>query len=353
MTFEHHKHIRKHARLSWESALFLLVGVGIIFMVFNHIGLGKVISALHSVEPQYIFLVALAQISAYLLWTYKWKILIADLFPARFYKLVPMMFAGLLVNNLTPGSVVGGEPLRAYFLSKMSKKDISECLATTVLDFATSFINFFVIGMACLVYVVFFFDVPLLNNILRGIFGLIIILAIVGVVIERREGKGAFLKRHEALLHKIYNAKFLGFIKRRFKDFKEFKRYMTAQIGEFKSTIKKLGYDKPLIAKAIFIGLLMYACYILDPWIMFRALGHPVPFSQILVVFTISCLIGHFMFVPGGTGIMEASLIAMYSSLGVSVEIAAAVTLVSRLVYYTLTYGIGYVSLAYLSIKYK
>ena len=71
-------------------------------------------------------------------------------------------------------------------------------------------------------------------------------------------------------------------------------------------------------------------------WTAFRAVGHPVPMGIVIVGFAVGICVSLASLVPGGLGIMESSMTAVFVSLGVPLEPAVVAVLIFRLVYYVL-----------------
>lgn len=71
-------------------------------------------------------------------------------------------------------------------------------------------------------------------------------------------------------------------------------------------------------------------------WTAFRAVDHPVSSGIVIVGFAVGICISLASLVPGGLGIMESSMTAVFVSLGVPLEPAVVAVLIFRLVYYLL-----------------
>jgi uncharacterized protein (TIRG00374 family) len=71
-------------------------------------------------------------------------------------------------------------------------------------------------------------------------------------------------------------------------------------------------------------------------WVAFRAVGQPIGLGLVLIGFGVGLLCSLVSFVPGGLGIMEGSMAAVYVSLGVPLERAVVAVLIFRVAYYVL-----------------
>lgn len=84
--------------------------------------------------------------------------------------------------------------------------------------------------------------------------------------------------------------------------------------------------------------------YILLDWVFtililytaFLAVGHPVAISFVITGFAVGMVLSYVSLIPGGLGIMEGSMAAIFTGLGVPYETAVVGVLVYRLAYYVM-----------------
>jgi uncharacterized protein (TIRG00374 family) len=84
--------------------------------------------------------------------------------------------------------------------------------------------------------------------------------------------------------------------------------------------------------------------YILLDWIFtililhtaFFAVDHPVRLSFVIIGFAVGMVLSYVSLIPGGLGIMEGSMAAIYAGLGVPFETAVVAVVVYRLSYYVM-----------------
>ncbi|HVN84941.1 MAG TPA: flippase-like domain-containing protein [Candidatus Binatia bacterium] len=90
--------------------------------------------------------------------------------------------------------------------------------------------------------------------------------------------------------------------------------------------------------------MVMPTLYIFVDWIVtlaildgaFVALRYNIPFNFVVVGFAIGVTLSLISFIPGGLGIMEGSMAAVFASLGVPFETAVVAVLIFRVAYYVL-----------------
>ena len=71
-------------------------------------------------------------------------------------------------------------------------------------------------------------------------------------------------------------------------------------------------------------------------WGAFIAVHYPIPMSFVVVGFAVGIILSLVSFVPGGLGVMEGSMAAIFASLSVPFETAVVAVLIFRVAYYVL-----------------
>jgi uncharacterized protein (TIRG00374 family) len=69
-------------------------------------------------------------------------------------------------------------------------------------------------------------------------------------------------------------------------------------------------------------------------WVAFRSVGHPIPLGLVLIGFGVGVVLSLVGVIPGGLGIMEGSMTAVYVSLGVPLEPTVVAVIIFRFAYY-------------------
>ena len=121
--------------MNHKTIILFLVGIGILAVMVIFIGPGKIESALKNANPWYVALAVFVQFFIYGLWTQRWSITIHSLqISIKRRHIFPMLMVGLAVNNITPSGRGGGEPVRAYMLSKYANAPMENAFATVIAD---------------------------------------------------------------------------------------------------------------------------------------------------------------------------------------------------------------------------
>ena len=98
------------------------------------------------------------------------------------------------------------------------------------------------------------------------------------------------------------------------------------------------GWRGSLLGAAITIVSAMVSLYF-----VFVAAGNPVSFGQLLVGYCLPILFGKMAFMfPGGIGIVEATMVGLYTGLGVPNSVAVVLVLAYRLISFWIPLFLGF-----------
>ena len=141
--------IRDH---KWEIIVTLFIGAFIIFAISFAVGLQDIINVLSKSNPTIIIAALLLEIIIIGAWTERWSLIlkVVDKSPG-FRKLFVMMFTSLFGNNITPGAA-GGEPMRAYLLSKFEGISFDLAFVSASADRVFEFFPFVLVSGLCYLY---------------------------------------------------------------------------------------------------------------------------------------------------------------------------------------------------------
>lgn len=92
---------------------------------------------------------------------------------------------------------------------------------------------------------------------------------------------------------------------------------------------------RTMIVPVVYIGLDWFLM-LTTLWAAFRCIHEPVPMDVVVIGFSTGVFLSLVNLVPGGLGIMEGSMSAVFASLGVPLESAVVATMIFRLSYYVI-----------------
>lgn len=322
-----------------KTLLLMLAGIGVLGIMVLFIGPEKIESAIQQANPWYLALAVIIQLAIYGLWTERWSITTSSLgISIKRRHLLPMLLVGLAINNLTPSGRGGGEPVRAYILSKYSQSPFENAFATVIADRGLDTFPFIALAIITIITAVLYINLPQWM-VITLIVCLIVLIILFGLAlymsINREFGDRVirwFLRVLKRISSKMHN--------------RIEKRAINAVEG-FQNSMKVMITDRKVLLYGIPLSFLIWALEIMRVYVVFLALNINAPLEIIAAVFVISTLIGMIPLLPGGLGAVDGMMILLYSYAGIPPSISAAATLVERLISFWMTTLLGVAVLPY------
>ena len=323
-----------------KTVLLLVVSVLILLVMLWFVGIDQVIDALKIANLGIIALAVATQIFTYFLYTLRWHILnrLADM-DVGIKKLLPMVLVGLAVNNITPSGRGGGEPVRAYLLSKADENyHFEDSLATVVADRALDTFPFVVLAAITIASMALFFDFDIWLLVIM-VLAVIAIIAILIILIYMCINPG-FGKRVDGWI--------IGLVRRFYKkNSEELENKIHEAILGFQKTMKMLMSSKKGLTYTLTLSFVIWIFEIIRVYLVFLAFGANVNPIIIGEVFIVACLVGMIPLLPGGLGAVDGLMILFYSAAGIPSSVSAAATVIERLISFWMTTIIGMVLMPY------
>lgn len=322
-----------------KTIIFLGISILILFIMLYFVGINDVIAALEYANLYVIGLAIAMEIFTVFLYSVRWKVLndIADL-RCTISGLLPMMFVGLAVNNITPSGRGGGEPVRAYILAKQKDYPMEETFAAVVADRALDTFPFVVLAVLTIIGMAFSFDFSpaLLVGMVIAVIAIVVILILVIYMCINPN----FGKRVDGWI--------IGLVRRFYKNnSEEFEEKVHGVIKGFQDTINMVIHNKKVLYYALPLSFLIWVFEILRVYLVFLAFGAHVSPVVIGEVFILASLAGMIPLLPGGLGAVDGIMIIFYSAAGITASISAAATVIERLISFWLPTILGMVILPY------
>ncbi len=325
--------------MNHKTIILFLIGIGILALMVILIGPGKIESALKNANPWYLALAVILQFSIYGLWTQRWSITINSLhIQIKKRHIFPMLMVGLAVNNITPSARGGGEPVRAYMLSKYANTPLENTLATVIADRGLDTFPFVVLAIFTIIFTVSYLTLP--DWVVLGLIISLIALVSAFIII-------LFMCINESVGERI-TVWGVNLVKRfSKKKHHEFERRAIEAMNGFQTSMKVMIKDRRVLMYGLPLSFIIWFMEIIRVYIIFSSFGTPVPLEIIGAVFVIATLIGMIPLLPGGLGAVDGVMIVLYSAAGVPPSISAAATIVERLISFWMTSFIGMGMLPY------
>jgi glycosyltransferase 2 family protein len=322
-----------------KTLLLMLAGVGVLGLMVLFIGPEKIESVLQQSNPWYLALAVIIQLAIYGLWTERWSITTSSLdISIKRRHLFPMLLVGLAINNITPSGRGGGEPVRAYILSKYSQSPFENAFATVIADRGLDTFPFIALAIITIITAILYINLPQWM-VITLVIGLIILILVFFLAlymsINREFGDRAvrwFLKILKRISSKMHN---------------RIEQRAINAVGGFQDSMRVMITDRKVLLYGIPISFLIWGLEIMRVYVVFLALNINAPLEIIATVFVISTLIGMIPLLPGGLGAVDGMMILLYSYAGIPPSISAAATLVERLISFWMTTILGLAVLPY------
>lgn len=323
-----------------KTVLLLGISVIILLIMLWFVGIDQVIDALKMANLGIIALAVAIQIFTYFLYTLRWQILnrLADM-DVGITKLIPMVLVSLAVNNITPSGRGGGEPVRAYLLSKSDERyHFEDTFATVVADRALDTFPFVVLAAITIASMAMFFDFD--SWLIAVMILAVIVIVIVLIVLIYMCINPGFGQRVDGWI--------IGLVRRFYKkNSEELENQIHDAILGFQQTMKMLMSNKKGLAVTLTLSFVIWVFEIIRVYLVFLAFGANVNLITIGEVFIVACLVGMIPLLPGGLGAVDGLMIVFYSAAGIPSSVSAAATVIERLISFWMTTIIGLVIMPY------
>jgi len=327
----------------WRIILTLIIGGFIIFIISFAVGIQDILNVLSKSNPAIIVVALLLEIFIIGMWTERWSLILDVIVRSPgFNKLFVMMFTSLFGNNLTPGAA-GGEPMRAYLLSKFEGISFDLAFVSASADRVFEFFPFVLVS-AFAVYMISTWNIPFWSAIFISVL-IIIIMAFFGLLIY----VGVRREIAERLLLSLARSLLPLFIKLTKKEVSL--SYVTEQInyyvGRFSTGFSTVLQDKKMFTLGLSISFIMWGTDMFRMYLCFVAVGYFPPIIPMIIIYTIGILITILPTIPGALGLREATMVALFLVVGVPADVVIAASLIDRLISYLMPTIVGAITTVY------
>ncbi len=341
-------------RTSIKTALKVLavaIVLALLYLLVRKVGVRNILRAVGESDKECIRSAVLLQFAVFVLWCFRWLHIMHPTGRRNMATVFPIYMAGVLFNVITPGARVGGEPVRAYYMSRAFGGEKTAYLGTILADKVVYGTVFFCFLMASVFFVVGFVPIALpYKAFMAGIVGLVLLAVVSGFLLRRQIGvRSRLLGR---LLLAIYNGRLLKFLRRRFPTYEHFEEYAIQKLENLVTPFSRAAGSPKSLVLVVGISAISWLLVCLAHLVLFHGFGAEIGFLRVLVIVTISTFFGDISMSPGGAGFMEAAMLGLCAAFGVEQRTAAAVTFLSRGIFYALGLGLGGLSFAALATIY-
>ncbi len=318
---------------SLKTAVAFLIGLSIIFFIVRDVGFDEAFAALKTADIHYVAVaIVMSLISMYIAGV-RWKGILTDSDTAVSHRSVFLsLLSGNLLNNITPAGKGGGEPLRAYILSKLTGIDAGKIFATVISDRIFDTLPYVLLGYFGVFSLILYWEVDrivLLTLVVAIVFLTILLSIIMYIIFNFRQGK--------RFVHTV-----MRFLKRFFPDkIEQYEERVDDTLMLFHNTIREIAHDRRKLVLSTLFSMAIWGFWILRTYFVFVAFDVSISFTVLAVVAVVSSFMSMIPFSPGGFGTTDGAMIVLFSGFGVPPSIAVGVTVIDRFISYWLSNAIG------------
>lgn len=319
--------IRKH---KWKIILSFALAFFIIFAITIAVGLGDTIDILMQANWYFILLNILLEAGIFLVWTYRWKLILLTVNEHIPYRsLLVMLLASTFGNNVTPGAA-GGEPLRAYLLSATKNTPFEIGFASSTADRVFEFFPFVVISIFAAFFILGW-EIPIWTKLI--VFVMILVsLFFFGIILYAVYRK----EIAQRVIIRIMKSIYPFFVRLAKSDLSliEVNEKIVFYINRFSKGFLQVVKDKRIFIIGFFLSFFMWALDIVRFYICFVTIGVYPPLIPLVIIYTIGILIMLVPLLPGSWGIREAIIVGLFAVVGVAGDVVISASLIDRFVSY-------------------
>lgn len=317
----------------------ILVAALALFLLARE-NLYDILRALQSANYSLVLAALAIYVGSTIVWALRWRVtLSAAGHKVRIRDLFLTIYGGIFINNVTPFTYSGGDPIgRSYLLSKTQKVPFASSFATIITEFVLdvpvyfSFITFGVtmaLGLApVLAVLASIIIVVLLEIVLLSIFS-------------------------QAMRNKFASKRVGGFVMRLIKRIRKGTktRRITGGISRFYTDAQTIISRRTIVVTVILFSVTLWTISVLRLFIIFQALGYTPSISMITLATTVPWIVGLLPLLPGGMGTVDVALVSVFLIFGAPRDLALSAALIERAISFVFSTIAGAGALSYLTSK--
>lgn len=323
-----------------------MVTLGLLAYILTSIDFKEVYNAWTQLDGFYLFLAFVSYLSSFLIFSFRNLYFFEWLLKPGYWFLLENTFAGFFLNTVTPGAQVGGEPARAYALGVKYDKPISKTFGVIFADKVVHILSLFFFIIFSIIYLITFIPLPeKFKFIFQALLFIIFIIFVIIPIFSIR-------KTRSNLVSMLKTSKVISWMNP-FKNNPKLQKKIGKHFSDFTKAVKRTLRDKKVLIFGIVLSAFYWFSNYLVSYFIFLSLGIKINFLLVVVVFSLVNFTGVFFPTPGGTGFIETLMIFLYSLVGVNLESAIIVSLLTRVIFYFYAIVIGGISLIHLESSIK
>ncbi|MEO0161314.1 MAG: lysylphosphatidylglycerol synthase transmembrane domain-containing protein [candidate division WOR-3 bacterium] len=292
---------KKNIGILW-TILRILIGCGLIILLFIKLDAEKILSNLKNMRMIYLFLALIPYLLFIIVSTWRWQVLLEyRKINIRFKDSLIIYFIALFFNNFLP-TTVGGDVMRVFYTMKNNKTD---AIAVVIADRMLGFIGLFIFGLFAVLYLY------LMQK--RSEF---LSLMVIGLILLTLLTSLLFSERAYSLLQPVLaHLKVFG---------------LGEKINNLHRTMTEFGSAYKVIFICLLQSIIIQALLAFSPFLVLRSMGNfQVSILPFFIYLPIINVISMLPISFNALGVRENAYVLLFSRAGLNGETSLTVSLVS------------------------
>lgn len=320
--------------------IFLIAVAGIVLFLLAREDLYEMLDALRGANYGFVILAIAMYTFSTLFWSARWRVALSAIGQkVGLRDLYLVVYGSIFINNVTPLTRTGGDPIgRTYLLQKSKGVPYASSFASVVSEYildAPVFFSFLALGLLMYLGASSFW--PLLAVIGIWMAAVFLLVPVTRSILRKRIAAG----------------RISGTIVRVLRVFR--RRVNKVRIA--RGVEKLYGGTHIVISRwrtalsMVTFSVLLWTFDMLRVFFVFQALGYQAPLTMLLLSSTLPTIAGWIPFLPGGIGVVDVTFVWIFMLFGFPLYVATAATLIERAISYVFSTIVGAGALSYLGIR--
>ena len=299
----------------------LFLGFIILYFLIKKIGLTAITSQIISMGWAFLLLMFFPIFIQYILFALAWQYSLNGRIPG-FIKIFFANIAGDSVSYMLPGTVIAGEPLKAFFLRHHAGMHSST--ASVIISKTTRAISMVVFVVISLLIFLYFYKMP---TVVETSLGVVLALLSLGILIF------LYLQKKGIFANLISWAAFIKlpeWVNKKKTNLMREKGHHLLKLDEHLINFYKT--ESSRFYFSVCISIIAWIIGAFEIYLFLKFLGMPVSLITALAIESLSLVINTcFLFMPAGIGTQEAGKVFIFKLLGMLADTGLAVGLLRRM----------------------
>lgn len=300
--------------------ILLFLGFLVLYFLLKKIGLSSIIEQIRSMGWAFFFLMFFPILFQELLFALAWQYSINGRTPG-FFKIFFANIAGESVSYITPGTFIGGEPLRAFLLRHHA--GVHSSTASVIISRTTRAISMVIFVVISLLVFLYFYQMP---AVVKMALSIVLALLAVGIFIFLHLQKVGIFGN---IIKWISRIKLPWGANQRKDRFIEGKGHHLLKLDS--QLINFYKKESGRFYFSLFVSIVAWPIGALEIYLFLKFLGMPVSIVTAVAIEALSMVINTcFLFMPAGVGTQEAGKVFIFKILGMLAETGLTIGLLRR-----------------------